>query len=250
VQNPPEMKISSLSKLNTGDNEKLDSALSYQNVTIAPLLIAEQEVEAEPTGPTPIKKDAKQETLPSSSFSTLREENNPTSAIPSAETSARPTDNSEKGPHSKHQKRDKNSQKHSPKNEIIGPKTEEDDAKKRQGWPDRAPFSSALNKSTKKLLEKYTFWSDLTWQEKITHRTEFLRLYFMETNKCFPYVRRLFVMIYCISPWRAVLILALNIVSGLLPALTLQTRGNFIRMVLSLSTMLINSYNGALRKEL
>jgi hypothetical protein len=38
-------------------------------------------------------------------------------------------------------------------------------------------------------------------------------------------------MIYRISPWRVVMLLALNIVSGLLPALTLQARGNFMSMV-------------------
>ena len=45
-------------------------------------------------------------------------------------------------------------------------------------------------------------------------------------------------MIYHISPWRAVVILALNVVNGLLPAMTLRTRGSFIMLVeISLSQL-------------
>ena len=55
-------------------------------------------------------------------------------------------------------------------------------------------------------------------------------------------------MIYRISPWRAAVVLTLNIVSGLLPALTLQTRGNFILMVHKYFDLVDKSYNKALRK--
>ena len=80
-------------------------------------------------------------------------------------------------------------------------------------------------------IEKYTYWDDLTLKEKLEFRKSFLKLYLTETKQCIPYVRKFFMMIYRISPWRVVMLLALNIVSGLLPALTLQARGNFMSMV-------------------
>jgi hypothetical protein len=106
-----------------------------------------------------------------------------------------------------------------------------DEPKKDQGWPDRTPFSHGVGGSSREKLKEFTFWSDLTLQEKIAYRKEFLREYLSETKKCFPYVRKLFMMIYRISPWRAAVILMLNVVNGLIPALTLQTRGSFILMV-------------------
>jgi len=110
---------------------------------------------------------------------------------------------------------------------------EKDDPKKRRGWPSRAPFysSSSERRSTEIPDEKKIYWSELTWNQKIAWRKAFLREYLSETKSCLPHVRKLFLMIYRISPWRAAVVLALNIVSGLLPALTLQTRGNFILMV-------------------
>lgn len=106
-----------------------------------------------------------------------------------------------------------------------------DDPKKVQGWPERTPFSHGVGGSSREKLKEFTFWGDLTLQEKIAYRKEFLREYLSETKKCFPYVRKLFMMIYRISPWRAAVILTLNVINGLIPALTLQTRGSFILMV-------------------
>jgi hypothetical protein len=117
------------------------------------------------------------------------------------------------------------------KNDKLDAESEKDDPKKRQGWPARVPFSHGVAGSSREKLKEFTFWSDLTLEEKIAYRKEFLREYLSETKKCFPYVRKLFVMIYRISPWRAAVILVLNVVNGLLPALTLQTRGSFIVMV-------------------
>jgi hypothetical protein len=101
---------------------------------------------------------------------------------------------------------------------------------KAHGWPPKAPFSHGGTASREKLKE-FTFWSDLTLQERITYRKEFLREYLSETKKCFPYMRKLVIMIYRISPWRAIVILMLNVINALLPALTLQTRGSFILIV-------------------
>jgi hypothetical protein len=109
--------------------------------------------------------------------------------------------------------------------------TKEDDPKKRQGWPERKPFSKRRGDQVARLLKEYSYWSDLTWKEKYAFRKEFLGQYLAETRKCIPHVRRFFMMIYRISPWRAVVILVLNIINSLLPALTLQTRGSFILLV-------------------
>jgi hypothetical protein len=104
------------------------------------------------------------------------------------------------------------------------------DLKPVRGWPERPPFR-IKTRSSQSILQQYTFWSELTWEEKLSYRREFLTQYLSETKKCFPYVRKFFIMIYCISPWRVVMILILNIVNGLIPAMTLQTRGSFIIMV-------------------
>jgi len=106
------------------------------------------------------------------------------------------------------------------------------DGKKIQGWPSRPPFCTLHQDPIEELLEKYTFWSDLTWREKYEYQKEFLRLYLSETRQCFPYVRRLILMIYRISPWRAIVMLVVNIVKSFLPALRLQTRGSFILLVI------------------
>lgn len=129
---------------------------------------------------------------------------------------------------------------------------EKDDPKKRRGWPSRAPFfnSSGERRSTETPDEKKIYWGELTWNQKLAWRKAFLREYLSETKKCLPHVRKLFVMIYHISPWRAAVVLALNIVSGLLPALTLQTRGNFILMVYKCCRLADKSYNKVSRKGL
>ena len=104
------------------------------------------------------------------------------------------------------------------------------DLKPSQGWPERPPFRTKI-KSSQSILQNYTFWSELTLEEKLSYRREFLTQYLSETKKCFPYIRKLFIMIYRMSPWRVVMILVLNIVNALLPAITLQTRGHFTIMV-------------------
>jgi hypothetical protein len=71
----------------------------------------------------------------------------------------------------------------------------------------------------------------MTWQEKKEYRKNFFKLYLSETKKCIPYVQRLFWMIYKISPWRVALLLVVELVKGLLPALTLKAKGDFILMV-------------------
>jgi hypothetical protein len=115
-------------------------------------------------------------------------------------------------------------------------KKEEDDPKKCRGWPSRYPFSRSPYQELAQLANKddgegRIFWSELSLSEKIKFRKQFLKEYLSETKLCLPYVRKLFLMICRLSPWRAATILILNIVNGLLPALTLQTRGNFIMMV-------------------
>ena len=101
-----------------------------------------------------------------------------------------------------------------------------------RGWPGRPPFIVTQERDwVKTQIEKYTYWGDLTLKEKLEFRKSFLKLYLTETKQCIPCVRKFFMMIYRISPWRVVMLLAMNIVSGLLPALTLQARGNFMSMV-------------------
>jgi len=75
------------------------------------------------------------------------------------------------------------------------------------------------------------YWSELTWKEKLEFRKNFLKLYLTETKQCFPYVRKFIEMIYRVSPWRLIMLLALNLAKGLLPVLTLRARGNFMTMV-------------------
>lgn len=110
-----------------------------------------------------------------------------------------------------------------------------DNRKSSRGWPSRPPFytNSSNSALTKKWLESRVFWGELTWQQKIIWRRAFVGEYLKETKRCLPHIRKLFWMIFRISPWRAIVVFAINIVSGLLPALTLQTRGNFIWMVLN-----------------
>lgn len=113
------------------------------------------------------------------------------------------------------------------------PNDSENDKKPIKGWPSRSPFfkHTGTSESAKMWLAKHIFWSELTWKQKMMWRKAFLQKYLTETKRCIPYVRKLFSMIFYISPWRAIVVFAMNIVSGLLPALTLQTRGNFIWIV-------------------
>lgn len=130
---------------------------------------------------------------------------------------------------SAHQGSDQVNHESSPATETT-PKVKEADIKPRRGWPERVPFRTKI-RSSQSILQKHIFWSELTFKEKYLYRREFLTQYLSETKQCFPYVRKLFIMIYRISPWRVVMLLVLNIVNGFVPAMTLQTRGSFIVMV-------------------
>jgi hypothetical protein len=121
-----------------------------------------------------------------------------------------------------------------------------DPPKKVNGWPGRypfyrSPFQDLSQTTSAEDREEKIYWSELSFIEKQQFRKQFLRQYLSETKLCLPYVRKLFVMICRLSPWRAATILAFNIVNGLLPALTLQTRGNFIMMVYCMKNRLMVS---------
>jgi hypothetical protein len=105
------------------------------------------------------------------------------------------------------------------------------DAKKLKGWPTRSPFWAYDRELDKDQRDKKVYWSELSWDEKKAYRASFLKEYLAETRKSLPYARKLLLMIFRMSPWRACVIFAVNIVRSLLPALTLQTRGSFILMV-------------------
>jgi hypothetical protein len=214
--------------------------LPLGNVAIMPansndVQLAKGETETNPLIPSATATDKTLSSL--SSSSTLKEESDkPLSAKPTksgmtVEKTTKDPDSDEK------QKKQKEEGK-------------EKEAKKIRGWPDRPPFTVIEEDDTEEVLKKYAFWSDLTWREKYAYQREFLRQYLSETRKCLPYVRRLFLMIYRISPWRAVTILVLNIVNSFLPALNLQTRGSFILMVSPLQTTLNQSYNEELTEEI
>jgi hypothetical protein len=112
-------------------------------------------------------------------------------------------------------------------------KTEEKtDQKATKGWINRGPFRIIKRKIEDK-PKKYVNWYDLTLREKYEYRKQFLFQYLRETKACLPHVKRLFLAIYRISPWRAAVLLMLNVVNGLVPAMTLQTQGRFIILVLS-----------------
>ena len=99
------------------------------------------------------------------------------------------------------------------------------------GWRDEYPFDIMERKNQKDFERPWISWSKLTLREKYEYRKHFLREYISETRKCLPYVKRLFITVYRISPWRATLLLFLNLVNGLLPAMTMQTKGNFLILV-------------------
>jgi hypothetical protein len=106
------------------------------------------------------------------------------------------------------------------------------DPKAAKGWKNRAPFR-IIQRKIEDNPKKYVNWYDLTLREKHEYRKQFLFQYFRETKACLPHVKRLFLAIYRISPWRAAVLLMLNVVNGLVPAMTLQTQGRFIILVLS-----------------
>jgi hypothetical protein len=100
----------------------------------------------------------------------------------------------------------------------------------KKGWRSYPPFNiEERNSRTSK--RDWIAWSELTLREKYQYRRDCLLEYFSETKKCLPYVKRLFVTVYGLSPWRATLLLLLNLVNGFLPALTLQTQGSFLILV-------------------
>jgi hypothetical protein len=108
-------------------------------------------------------------------------------------------------------------------------------AVKPNGWPSRRPFynKTFVEKNGVRVEQKedLVYWADLTWKQKNAWRKAFLTEYLSETKDCLPFVWRLYRIIYRLSPWRAVVLLGVSIFRGFLPALTLQTRGNFIMMV-------------------
>jgi hypothetical protein len=119
-------------------------------------------------------------------------------------------------------------------NSVEPPKdSEQEPPKKLRGWPSRPPFSKNFDddESSKNNTANQIYWGELTLKQKLEWRKAFVLEYLREAKLCLPHVRKLFLMIYRISPWRAIVVFVLNVVSGLLPALTLQTRGNFILMV-------------------
>jgi hypothetical protein len=130
-------------------------------------------------------------------------------------------------------------QTETPKDDSSKPKEAvsdgESDAskKKKVGWPSRPPFENIKDEDEKKEKDDKAIvhWNELTWKEQNAWRVSFLRGYLKEIRNCLPFVRKLFFLIYRISPWRAVVFLAMNVIKGLLPAITLRTRGDFIMMV-------------------
>ena len=196
--------------------------------------LAKAETETNPLTPSAMATDKTLSSL--SSSSTLKEESDkalsakPTKSGMTVEKTTKGQDSDKK------QKKQKE-------------KGKEKETKKIRGWPGRPPFTVIEEDDTEDVLKKYAFWSDLTWREKYAYQKEFLRQYLSETRKCLPYVRRLFLMIYRISPWRAVTILVLNIVNSFLPALNLRTRASFILMVSPFQTTLTQSCNEDLTEE-
>ena len=128
-----------------------------------------------------------------------------------------------------------------------------DKVKKSIGWPSRRPFYTPLlvgpNGVRIKEKEDLVYWADLTWKQKMAWRKAFLGEYLAETKKCLPFVWKLYVTIYRLSPWRAIVLFVVSIFRGFLPALTLQTRGNFIMMVNNFNDVTNSSCKKALRKR-
>ena len=130
-----------------------------------------------------------------------------------------------------------------------------DKVKKSFGWPSRRPFHTPLrllvgrNGVPIKEKEDLVYWADLTLKQKMAWRKAFLSEYLAETKKCLPFVWKLYVIIYRLSPWRAIVLFVVSIFRGFLPALTLQTRGNFIMLVNNFNDVTNGSCKKALRKR-
>ena len=105
----------------------------------------------------------------------------------------------------------------------------QEEEEKPKGWPGRTPFYH--EKSKKKQEEEKTFWHELTWKEKYAYGKQFIIQYLSESWACLPYLRRFLAMMFKVSPWRAVALVLLNTVNGIIPALSLRTKGNFLQMV-------------------
>jgi len=128
-----------------------------------------------------------------------------------------------------------------------------DKVKKTIGWPHLAPFRSPLliGQSGMRIKENedVIYWADMTWKQKMAWRKAFLSEYLSETKMCLPFVWKLYVLIYRLSPWKAVVLLVVSIFRGFLPALTLQTRGHFIMMVNQFTALTNCSCKKVLRKR-
>jgi hypothetical protein len=111
--------------------------------------------------------------------------------------------------------------------------------KSSHGWPSIPPFST--KPSLKSDVAEYTYWSDLSSRDKYTYHKQFLLLYLSEGRKCLPYVRRFLLLLFRTSPWRMALLVALNTINGILPAVSLRTRGDFFSMVSLSSDLGIDS---------
>ena len=116
--------------------------------------------------------------------------------------------------------------------------------KPKLGWPNRTPFQRLTKRNLPRDETKYIYSSELTWKEREAYRMAFLREYLSEIWKCIPYAKRLLLMIIRISPWRVAALILLNVLSGLLSAFGLTTRGRFVHMVFPpLGTEFKSSYN-------
>jgi hypothetical protein len=111
------------------------------------------------------------------------------------------------------------------------------DPKSLRGWPARPPFRTSPFREAPSAQKQASpavdgiYWEELTWKQQLAWRKMFLREYLSETKRCLPYVRKLFILIFRLSPWRTTVLFLSNTLRGLIPALTLKTRGTFILMV-------------------
>ena len=113
-------------------------------------------------------------------------------------------------------------------------KKPEFDPKSLRGWPVKPPFREHPFTNLPRGPggdDKQIYWEDLTWKQQLVWRKLFLQEYLSEAKRCLPYVRKLFLLIYRLSPWRTIVLVLANTLRGFIPALTLQTRGTFILMV-------------------
>jgi hypothetical protein len=122
-----------------------------------------------------------------------------------------------------------------------------DDLKKPQGGLSCPPF----NRGRKEGWDKaHIHWQELSWKERTAYYKLFFAKHLTETKSCLPYMWRLLRMIYCVSPRGGLAILAMNILKGLLPAIIMETKGNFITMVPNICYSIHSSYKEHWRVEL